>query len=130
MSLFHSKNSWTLIPIAMVVFVVGMKMCPTPKEKTVDKSHTKERVVTIIKERPDGSKETTIIENRDTKQSHIETKHSSPKWAIGASVGTSDWRIREPIYGVRVERYIFESVSVGLYGRTNGDFGISGTISF
>ena len=91
----------------------------------VEKEVTQERVVTIVKERPDGSKETIITENRDvvkdTSKNTSETLTTpvKPKWQLGISRA-----INEETYTGQISYRVLGDLWVGAYGRSDREIGL------
>ena len=100
--------------------------------KTVVKERVKfrERVVTVIKERPDGTKETTITENRsrdEKKKAKQEVIQRRSDWHLAASYSVLG---KNAIYTLSVQRRVLGNVFMGVYGRTDNEFGVSLGIEF
>lgn len=114
-------------------FLGGYLTRPTPQKEIVEvvKTQERERVVTKIKEQPDGSKETTIIETRDkTTASNRQETESRAKWSIWAASGSRIDSWPNPVFTYGVDRSLFLGLSLGLYGRTDGELGASLRFSF
>ena len=118
--------------IAVLAYLGGLYTPRQPEIKTVTKVQERERVRTVIEERPDGSKTTTIVADREkqTDVSHVERKPVDKKWLLGASAGVSSVLDLSPTYTLRVERRILWGAYAGLYGRTDGEFGVSLSYTF
>jgi len=116
-----------LIAIASFIVGVGLSQYILPsKSSTVTKVQERVRVVTRLKERPDGSKETVITEDRNTESGTttiIEAK--KPMWSISASTAVLSLSPRGPIYTIQVDRRLILGAFVGAYGRTDGELGLS-----
>lgn len=101
---------------------LGKQDKPKIETKEVVKYQERVRTRTIIKERPDGSKETTIIENRNTKGKRTATKKvSKPDWSVGISSTIK----KSPIYGAHVSRRILGDIWLGGYVRSDKEFGVN-----
>lgn len=112
------------------------------KTKIVEKEVIVERknVVTVIKEvkRPDGTvetetrtedkSETTGKKDSDSSSSSVVT-NNKPQWRAGALVGM-DFRTNQTTYGALVERRILGPASLGVYGTTNQNVGLSLSLEF
>ena len=99
------------------------------RETEVEKILWKERVVTVIKERPDGSKETTVTEDREkeaeTDKAKV-VKISKPKWSATINVGISPVAERaKPVYGLIIHRRIIGDFFFGAYVRSDSEIGAS-----
>lgn len=105
-------------------------MCPNDIEKDESTKTKQERVVTIIKERPDGSKETQIIEQRRSTAKVLKLRPVDKKWLIGLSASSGAILGGGGTYTLRVERYVLPGLAVGLYGGTNREVGLSLSYSF
>lgn len=127
-------NKVTIFVIACTLsFLGGHLTRPTPQKEIVEvvKTQERERVVTKIKEQPDGSKETTIIETRDkTTASNRQETESSSKWSIWAASGARIDSWPNPVFTYGIDRSLFLGLSLGLYGRTDGEIGASLRFSF
>jgi hypothetical protein len=101
---------------------LGKQDKPKIETKEVVKYKERVRTRTVIKERPDGTKETIIVEDKNTKGKRIATKKvSKPDWSIGVSSTIK----KDPIYGAQVERRIIGDIWLGGYARTDKEFGVS-----
>lgn len=125
----------TLISYAIIAaagFAVGHFSFKAEKEieyVEVVKEVSRERSRTVIKEQPDGSK-TTIIESvkdtvKDLNKSYKSVERSLPKYSVWASAGLSRDFKGNPIYTLGVDKRIALGLSVGLYGRTDKESGVS-----
>ncbi len=119
------------IAISIAFFSLGTyvgSIMPNEKEiEIVEIVKERVRVVTVTKEHPDGTTETTIIEETiKERQSSNTTKSRSKNWNVGATMSI----LEKPIYGLRVERYLLWGLYGGLYGRTDGELGLSLSYSF
>jgi len=131
-----SKIKYYMI-VAIVALIAGYTLKqPEVKieTKTVTQFQERENVRTIIKERPDGTKETVIIAKRDTlvkqKRSQIETRAIPKKWLVGASVGSSLDALPKPTYTISLQYKVLPGLFAGLYGRTDGEIGLGLSYSF
>jgi hypothetical protein len=105
-----------------VGFYYGKKQSRT-EIKEVVKTQTRERVVTKINERPDGSRTTTIIENRAANISHsLQVKKDPlPEWHIALSRGLNG----SQAYRVGVQYRVLPRAFIGVYGGTDREVGVS-----
>lgn len=137
-------NTVKLIVAGLVLLAVGTGIGRylTPakvEEKVVEKIVEKEKkdihTVTRIVERPDGTKETTI-EHTDKSTNTVATDKSKElkiddraNWRV--SVGTGyDFRRKEQLYIGTAERRILGNISVGVFGTTDQQAGITVGIEF
>lgn len=113
----------------MVGVAIGALLVYFYKESNVievDKIQERERVVTRIVERPDGSKTTEIIKDSTKTEQHLK-KASKKDWTVGVSSSINE---RVPIYGVQVSRRIIFDLNVGAYAKTDGELGVMVSYSF
>ena len=103
----------------------------------VEKVVYRERVDTRIEERPDGTKITTITATKENKKdTNTKTKLKSKitvsekKWSVWAAMGSRLSVRPEPVYTLGIDRNVLLGASVGLYGRTDGEFGVTFRYSF
>lgn len=96
--------------------------------KTVTKVQEKVHVVTRIVERPDGTKETVIISKTDRRTSRVKTRRESRRTTM-VSVSQS-MNKSLPVYTISVQKELFASLGLGVYGRTDREFGFSLSYSF
>jgi hypothetical protein len=101
----------------------------------VEKVQIRERAVTVIKELPDGTKTTTIKTIKDTdtvnnKQLKSKETPVENKWSVWASVGSRLDARPEPTYTIGFDYKWLLGSSVGLYGRTDGELGVTLRYSF
>ena len=124
------KRFWPYIVIAIMSYSLGAFLHQKTKIKTVTKTEIRENVRTRILERPDGSKETVIVETRTKDETQRQDKTivaRDKKWLVG--LGSTVGRV-DQIYNVRVERKVFLDLYVGGYYSTRGDAGVSLTYTF
>lgn len=100
---------------------IGLGLCSLlPEEKTTE-IQEREIVRTIYRERPDGTRE--VINERERKRTaKTEVKRKKKDWIIGAGTSLTE---REPVYHVSIDRRVFIDGYVGVYGRTDGEIGVS-----
>lgn len=114
-------------------FALGRYFAPSQiEEKTVTKTKYRDRVRTIIKERPDGTKVTIIdkkSEGQKTDKKQI-TKPIKKDWLVGISAGPSGLGFEDPIWMLRAERRVLLDFYAGLYARTDGEVGVSLSYNF
>lgn len=96
---------------------------PEIEKIEVEKVKYRERVVTEIMERPDGTKTTRITKNVkkvDKKKSTL--KLNPPKdWHISLSGPPTP----NPRITLQIERRVLGELFLGVYGRTDGEVGVS-----
>lgn len=97
----------------------------------VEKIKEQVRVVTVIKEHPDGSKETTIIketlkETQKRLDKLVKERSAERDYLIGLSRDFS----ATPIYTLSVQRRILWGAYMGLYGRSDSEFGATLSYGF
>lgn len=102
------------------------------KTKTVTQVQIQETVRTIIREQPDGTKETIIIENRIIDRLKVRTKEIpvGKKWLIGVSGGLPRGAIHGVAYTLSVQRRILWGAYMGLYMRSDKELGVSLSYNF
>lgn len=108
----------TLVLVGMLLGAVITKKYMDRITNT-DQNTTKEKVVTRIIERKDGSKETVIVDERVSKSTKTVTKVSN--WSIG--VGTSLVN-KTNVHTLQIHRRILGDLSVGAYARSDSEFGL------
>lgn len=136
------KTNKMLALYAVCIFMLGTYVggIMNPPDKSVEiveveKVRERVRVVTKIKERPDGSKETVIVEESQ-KESESMSKYkekisrSKRDWFIGLSAASVGEQPGPPTYTLRVDRRILLDGYVGVYGRTDGEFGLGFSYHF
>ncbi len=93
------------------------------------------RVVTVIKEHPDGSKETTIVKEseknskKDSRYLEITTP-TDKNWIVSLSAGPLVDLSLNPTYTLSVQRRIIWGAYMGAYVRTDKEVGISLAVTF
>jgi hypothetical protein len=91
--------------------------------KEVVKVQERVRTRTKVIEHPDGTKITTIDEKKDTDSVSLkETKPSLNIWSVGISYAPPLGQ-RE-VYTLSVDRRILGDIWLGVYGRTDREFGV------
>ena len=110
--------------LAIVCYEYGKSVGKSKVEiKEVVKVQERVRTRTEIIERPDGTKITVIKEDKQTKlDKRLEVKPSLNIWSVGISYAPPLGQ-RE-VYSVDIYRRLFGAISVGIYGRTDREFGI------
>lgn len=78
---------------------------------------TKDRIVTKIVERKDGSKETVIVEDRSKKESIRTAK--IPQWSVGVSKTLSSGNV----WSIQADRRILGNIFLGGFVTTDKSFG-------
>lgn len=121
----------------IIVLVIGLAAGTyfdakhTIEEKTIYKDRVRTVVREVITERPDGTKITERITNKDEKKKKIaKRKESIPvkkDWGVGVK---ADLFSPIPSYTVEVSRRVFGDIYVSGYGRTNGSVGVGVTLFF
>lgn len=101
---------------------------PEIERVEVEKVKYRERVVTEIKERPDGTKTTVITQNikKDDAIKRVESLNPPKKWHISLSAPPTP----NPRVTLQVERRIHSELFLGVYGRTDGELGVTFGFSF
>lgn len=133
------KIKITLIAIACILsymagdYIAGKAAKHEKREeiREVIKYRDRTKTITKIIERPDGTKETIIKEDKDVSndidkaRKLLEIVTNKPGYSVSLSAGLSgDFKIN-PIYTLGVDRRVFSGLFAGLYGRTDGEFGVS-----
>lgn len=108
--------------ISLVLFCIWFFYKPET-DKTVKTE--KKRTVTRIIERRDGTKETTVISDESKTDTSIKTKPKN--WSVGVGQSLTE---KTPIYIVNVNKRILGDLSLGAYGRTDGELGVMIIYSF
>ena len=118
---------YILVAAASFILGVGLSKYLIPMENTtVTKVQERVRVVTKIVERPDGSKETVIVKEKDTESGTTSVRvFTEPKWSVSAATSILAPFLARPVYTVQVDRRLLLGAFVGVYGRTDGEFGLS-----
>jgi hypothetical protein len=112
------------------------KLLPRPvqiKEKIVTQVKERTKTVTVIKELPDGTKVTEIKQDKDTDINQVATKDIKPlsrDWSIQAGMALNREHHGQPIYHLGVSRRIILGASLGVYARTEGEYGAFVSYSF
>jgi co-chaperonin GroES (HSP10) len=109
------------LAVVLLSMILGWWMCVKYYKGNTDTNETvtKERIVTRIVERKDGTKETVIVDDRSSKS---KTNISKVKnW--GVSVGTSLTE-KAPIYSISVDRKILGDFYIGGYAKTDSEVGV------
>jgi hypothetical protein len=86
------------------------------KPDQVEKIINRERVVTKIEERPDGSKTTIIVSDKD-KRSEV-TKPTKKDWHVGALSSTDFLTGKPTSFGISVDRRILGDLYLGVQAQT------------
>jgi hypothetical protein len=122
-------NGKTLAVCMIGSLVAGAALVYKSGISVKEQSDTKEdRVIEII-EKPDGSKNTKIVEriiNREKKS--IEVRPIERDWTITGGAGLNSEL--QPVYMLGVSRRVFSTVSVGVWGTTNKEAGLSLSVQF
>jgi len=103
----------------------------TIEEKIVYKDRIKTQIKEIITERPDGTKVTERVIDKDEKKDKVATKKESipVKKDWGISVKT-DLFTPVPVYTAEIHRRVFSDLYVSVYGRTDNVIGVGVTFLF
>lgn len=102
------------------------------EEKLVKDVQERVIVRTVIKERPDGTKETIIDERRDT-DTHIERERVTTAMAdtaISLSQSLSGEFRGDTVYTLGIQKKLLGSLSGGIYARTDKEYGVTLSYSF
>lgn len=120
-------------------FAIGRYLTPE-RVKTEIKTVTVEkvvvevkRVVTTVKEKPDGTKETVIVEDSKTNTNEnsqtVDSKHeetkSKNKLIVAAMAGMNIPVDGQLIYGLEVSKNLLGPIRMGIFGMTNKTAGIT-----
>ena len=126
--------NWKIIGIisllnAALFFGLGAKFGSSTKTeiKEVVKIQTQERVRTVIKEQPDGTK-TTVVEsvtNTDSRSDLNQASGPSRSYGLTLGVGANVSQRLEPTYSLGIDRYMGMGMSIGAYGRTDKEVGLT-----
>jgi hypothetical protein len=117
--------------LGAIVFIAGMLLggwitkSYYDKHTNVDQNTTKWHTVTHVIERPDGSKETIVVE--DKKSNSISKTAVVNDWSV--SVGSSLLE-KTNVYTVSVDRRILGEFSLGVYARSDKEVGVLVRYSF
>lgn len=107
---------------------------PKVETKIVTEVQERERVVTRSMERPDGTKETIVVETRAKNSTqNIDQKITQPKervWSASISAGRGNYLTGEPVYSLGVARKLLPNLSLGLYARTDRELGATLILNF
>lgn len=104
-------------------YFTGKQHKPKTEIKEVVKVQERVRTRTVIKERPDGTKETIIVEDRrtDSKATKV-VQTGANRYSIGYFNSLKSRE--EPIHGLQITRRILGDFSIGVYGRTDKEYGV------
>lgn len=134
---FNVKAVITAIALAVVIFFAGRYSVDTsPESSTVEEiNKTKDtKKETTIVERPDGSKETHIVEETRTDTNKSRESVSKPvdyknKFNISL-LASYDFKEFKPIYGISANKEVLGPLTLGVFGLTNGTVGLSVGMNF
>ena len=97
-------------------------------------TEVQERVIvhTRIVERPDGTKETIIEERKDTDTRTESSKVTTglPVYSVRLSQSISGEYANKTVYTLGIEKKLLGSLSGGIYGRTDKEYGLALSYSF
>ena len=106
------------------------KVVDTTKDQETNKN-------TIIVKHPDGTETITINEDTKTKtkeeartDAHVEITPAPRKTLNVSALAGVDIRQKSAVYGVAVNKEVLGSITVGVWGFTNGTVGVSVGVSF
>jgi len=115
---------WQSLLKILLALLLGIAIGYSQKKtKTVTKVQKRVSIDTVILERPDGTKITTIKERSNTK-SYTKTESIKPQWSIGGLYNGRD-------YGIIVQRRILGDLFLGGYGIPGKhEYGLAVTYQF
>lgn len=124
------------VAILLVGASIGRYLSPSKvQEKIVEKEVTKtnEHTVTVVVKDPNGKETTTITDDKNTtivddKKTDIIIS-SRPDWHVRAGTGWSFDQGKQT-YIIGIDRRIISEVSVGIYGTTAREAGVTLSIGF
>jgi len=130
--------NWKAIILLLGVLAVGLGLgyyFAPEKVKEVEKIVVKEHrdVVTVVKERPDGTKETVITDRTtvDTdKTKEREVTRDKKDWILTAGAINDELAFTNPKYFGLVQKRILGEIYVGGMLTTSGEFGLALTYRF
>lgn len=99
-----------------------------PQTITKVKEVIKHQVIVRIKH-PDGTSETTITTDKETKEKAV-TSTSHSKANISALGGVDVTAKLQPIYGIAINKEFIGPITIGAFGLTNGVVGLSIGMNF
>ena len=101
------------------------------QEKIVTQNDVK--TITRTVERPDGTKETlqtVVYRSQQASTTKVDVqKAKRPDWLVGVSAGSQLSHLGLT-YGASVDRRVIGPVFAGVYGRTDGEFGLNVRLEF
>ena len=121
------KSNLIYVSAGILVGVALTLYMREPEYIKVDKIHNRDRVITKIVERPDGSKTTEIIKDSSKTEIHREVKSLKKDWTVGVISSVTG---PVPAYGVMVSRRIIGDIFVGGYVKTDLEAGLTITYTF
>lgn len=135
--MLHSllKRFWTYVVVAVIAALITWALIPDKvkiEEKLVTEVQERVIVHTRIVERPDGTKETIIEEERNTDSRSESSKvtTSLPDYSVGLSQSINGVQGSKPTYGIRIEKRLLGSLSGGIYARSDKEYGVALSYSF
>ena len=103
----------------------------TIEEKIVYKDRTRTVVKEVITVRPDGTKVTTRVSDKQEKVDQVAKKSESipvkKDWGVGVKY---DLGAPVPVWTIEVQRRVIGNFYAGAYGRTDGVVGVGVTLLF
>lgn len=124
------KYIYTLIAGLILGALIVWQFYPRVEVRTETEEVVRRDVVTRIVERPDGGKETVIIDR--SKESSTSTTEERPprKWLASVGASTGDNLSRDFKYSASVQRRVVGPFFVGLQADTEGAVGVLLTMEF
>lgn len=130
----------TLLVVFVVGYSVGRYAAPAKiqekiVEKEVEKKDNNIRTVTVVVEKPDGTKTSTTTQDDKSTDVVNDSKSDSasvanlPDWKVSGGLGYNFKEISS-VYMVGVERRIIGSIALGVFGVTDGTIGLSVSVGF
>ena len=128
----------------LVLFAVGYsigRFATPPKiqekivEKTVEQKNDNIHTVTVVVDKPDGTKTTTVTQDDKsttldtTKDTNTVSVTNLPDYTVKVGVGYSI-NAPGPVYMLSVDRRIIGSITLGAWGVTDGSAGLAVGMSF
>ncbi len=124
-----SKIKTALIALVVGLLIGGSLAYLKPANvKEVVKFKEKTRTVTKVVERPDGTKETTIVKDSEIQHESKRTQSGLPDWTVLASTSLNN--PGTPVYTLSVYRRILGTLAVGAYARSDRELGVGVSYSF
>jgi hypothetical protein len=123
------KTILKYLAVILLTVLACYKLMPRQVETRTEvqvKVQEKVKTITKIVERPDGTKETEIKEDRSSNtdsNSISSVKPISRDWSIAAGMALGG-PLAKDIYSLQIQRRILLGASVGVYARTDKEIGL------